>query len=361
MESRVRKTFPGLKAIAITCTILALLQTAAKAQIVTSSISGTVIDPQKAVVKGAMITLSTASNPKLRQIKTNGDGYFNLADLQPGTYSVTVDATGFDSLTETDIVLTAAQDVSIGQLQLALGSVHESVTVTTNPSGIDHETPNTESELSTKELEDLPTRSYDIMEALTLLPGVADSDAGQHDSPSTSSGTTLNINGMQTYSENVMIDGVASTDPADGATINTLPSIGMIQELKLTTSNFRADSGRNAGPSIIMVTKAGSQQLHGAFNIPVRNEWFDANDPDQKRQGLPKLQYRLVLPDVTLTGPLLIPHLISRQQHLFFAVSAQFQAQSAEPLPGTKLITVPTLAERQGNYTLSTILTNPYA
>jgi len=358
MVFRAQKTFPRMRALAITCTILALLQTPARAQIITSSVSGTVVDPTKAAIKGATVTLSTASNPKVRQIKTNSDGYFDLADIQPGTYSITVDAPRFDSLVETDIIVTAAQNISMGQLQLAVGSVNETVTVTTNPSGIDHETPNSESQLSTKELENLPTRSYDIMEALTLLPGVADSAAGQHDSPSTTSGTTLNINGMQTYSENVMIDGVASTDPADGATINTLPSIGMIQELKLTASNFRADSGRNAGPSIIMVTKGGSENFHGAFNLPVRNEWFDANDPDRKRQNLPKEPYRLVLPDVTLTGPLIIPHVISRQQHLFFAVSAQFQAQSSDPLPATKTITVPTLAERQGNYTLSTILNN---
>jgi len=350
MDHRVKKTFPGLLAIMATCTMLALLQTAAKAQIITSSISGTVVDPSKAAIKGATVTLGTAGNPKVRQIKTNDEGFFNLADVQPDTYTITIEAKGFGKLSDQEIVVTAAQNVSLGQMQLAVGAFSEEVTVTSDITGIDRETPNSESQLSTKELTEISVRSYDPMEALTLLPGTVDTASGQHDSPSTTSGTTTNINGFRTESNNVMIDGVASTDPADNATINTLPSIGMIQELKLTASNYRADSGRNAGPSVIIVTKGGGDQVHGSFDLPVRNEFFDANDPDQKRQGLPKPQYRLVLPDITVTGPILIPHVISRQQHLFFAVSFQYQSQSQNPLPNVKLATVPTLLERQGNF-----------
>jgi hypothetical protein len=340
---------------------MVIVPAAAMAQIISSSISGTVIDPEKAVVVNATVTVSTASNAKFRQIKTNSQGFFNVVDLQPGTYSIIIEAKGFDMLAEPEIVVTAAQNMSLGQMQLTVGKTSDTITVTSNTSGIDTESANTENQLSTEELEKIQVRSYDIMDALTLLPGNVDMSAGTHDAPNTTSGSNTYTDGMRNSSKNVMIDGVASTDPGNGGTINTLPSVGMIQELKVTASNFRADSGRNAGPSVILVTKSGTQAVHGSFNFPFRNEFFDANDPDQKRQGLGKAPYRLALPDVTVTGPLLIPHLISARQHLFFTASFQYQSQSQNPVPSTKLITVPSILERQGDFSLSNTYVVPTA
>jgi hypothetical protein len=234
---------------------------------------------------------------------------------------------------------------------MTVGSVNEVVTVAANGSGIDTETPNTEQSLSTEELDKVQVRSYDIMEALTLVAGSVDTASGTHDAPDKTSGASISINGTRSDSRNLMIDGVASSDPQDGTTINTLPSIGMVQELKVLSSNFRADSGRNSGPSVIIVTKGGTDQLHGSLDFPFRNEFFDANDPDRKRQGLPKTQYRLILPSYTVTGPILIPHVIGRNDHLFFVVSQQYEDRVTDPLPATKIVSVPTAAERMGIFT----------
>jgi hypothetical protein len=325
----------------------------AVAQLVTGSISGTVTDSKGAVIQKATVTLSTSESARGRVLKTNSDGFFNASDLLPGAYTITIESAGFQTLTEPDVVVTSQKEVSLGKLQMAVGAVTETTTVTADISGIDRESANVQSTLSTNELDKIESKSYDIMEALTLLPGTVDSNSGNDDSPSMTSGSNTNINGLRTNSKNVMIDGVASNDPGPGSMVNTLPSIGMVAELKLMSTNYRADSGRNSGPSVIIITKNGSPEIHGSFNIPLRNEFFDANNPDQKRQGLTRAPYRLFIPDYTLTGPLLIPHLIGRNRHMFFQLSQQFQLQVKDSTPSTKLSTVPTLLERQGNFTQS--------
>ena len=338
----------------ITFIVLALLcLPPALAQVITSSVSGTVVDSEKAVIPGAAVSVRGSQGDLVRSIKSNADGFFQITDLQPGTYSVTVESKGFGEVTEANVIVTAAKDVSLGEFVLKPGEVQEVVTVTSVTNGVDTESPNNEASLSTEELEKIRVRSDDIMEALTLLPGNTDTASGTRDAPNANSVANIYTNGVRSNSKNIMIDGVATMDPMSGAFVNTLPSIDMVQELKIMATNYRADSGRNAGPSVIIITKPGSQVVHGSFDFPFRNEFFNANTPDAKRLGQPRAPYRLLLPSYTVTGPILIPHLISRQSHLFFTISQQLQIQSSDPQPTVKYASMPTALERQGNFSQS--------
>jgi len=346
-------TGPFLKAgCLLVALLLAGMLSTVFAQVITSSITGVVVDATQARIPGATVTLMNHQDGTLvREIKSNEQGFFRFSDLLLGTYDVKVEESGFDTFLKTGLVITSTDDVSLGNVILKAGSEATTIVVHAETVTVDTTTANNENSLSAADLSDVKVRSDDPMEAMTLLPGMTDNASGTRDAPSTTSVANIYTNGIRSNSKNIMIDGAASLDPGSGANVNAMPSSAMIAEMKVVASNYRADSGRNAGPTVTIVTKGGSSVIHGSFDFPFRNEFFNANSPDEINKGLPRPEYRLILPSYTLSGPILIPHVIGSSSRLFFMVAQQYQYQKQDV--GPKSSTMPTTAELQGNFAQS--------
>src|SRR5436190_10308315 len=262
----------------------------------TGSIAGLVTDQSAAVMPGVTVEATNTATGQVRNTVTGGDGYYTLPLLQPGRYDVKAALSGFKPVVQKGI------DVSVGDtsrvdVKLTVGGVEESVTV----SG---ETPLVETSHATlgitidqQKVVELPLNGRNFTQLGTLIPGVvappgglggAAGDATPGGFGAATAG--FNVNGMRNQSNNFLLDGASNND-----TFNTgfvmRPPPDAIQEFKIQTHSYNAEFGRNAGSVVNVVTKAGTNELHGAtweFNrddaLQARNVFAPANQPKPKLQ-----------------------------------------------------------------------------
>ncbi len=235
--------------------VLLLLPSAAFAQVETGQISGTVTDPQGAVISGAAVTVTSRDSGATRSIKTTGDGSFNVTNLQPGTYEVKVEGAGFGSKT-------LAAQVSVGtktniDVQLEVGGNAASVDVIAGEQGIQVNTENQtlQTVVSQKELRELPTIERNPYSLVQLSGNVSPADPSGR-------GAGFAINGQRAASTNVLLDGADNNDQFT-ATVGQDVPLDSIQEFSVLTNNFSAEFGRAGGGIVNLATKAGSNQFHG--------------------------------------------------------------------------------------------------
>ena len=246
----------------------ALLPAPAFAQ-ATGSIAGLVTDQSAGVMPGVTVEATNVATGQLRNTVTGADGFFTLPLMQPGRYDVKATLTGFKPVVRNDI------DVSVGDtsrvdVKLAVGGLAESITVSA-------ETPLVETSHSTlgitidrQKVVELPLNGRNFTQLGTLIPGVvappgglggAAGDATPGGFGAATAG--FNVNGMRNQSNNFLLDGASNND-----TFNTgfvmRPPPDAIQEFKIQTHSYGAEFGRNAGSVVNVVTRGGTNQVHGA-------------------------------------------------------------------------------------------------
>ena len=249
----------------------------------TGSIAGLVTDQSAAVMPGVTVEATNTATGQVRNTVTGGDGYYTLPLLQPGRYDVKAALSGFKPVVQKGI------DVSVGDtsrvdVKLTVGGVEESVTV----SG---ETPLVETSHATlgitidqQKVVELPLNGRNFTQLGTLIPGVvappgglggAAGDATPGGFGAATAG--FNVNGMRNQSNNFLLDGASNND-----TFNTgfvmRPPPDAIQEFKIQTHSYNAEFGRNAGSVVNVVTRAGSNQVHGAAWEFNRDDAFQARN-----------------------------------------------------------------------------------
>jgi Carboxypeptidase regulatory-like domain/TonB dependent receptor/TonB-dependent Receptor Plug Domain len=248
-----------------------LAATSLVAQTFRGTILGTVTDASGAVVSGASITVKNVNTGLERTTQTSADGSYNVPELPLGTYTVTISQTGFQTSVTNSVVVDVATDRRV-DAQLKTGQVSEKVEV----SGEELSQVNTTSAelggtLTTETIENLPVNGRDYTKLIYLNPGVSGSPDQISDSPG--SFGTFSMNGSRGRANNFLLDGTDMNDgfrndPAineagvfgDPATI--LP-IDAVAELRVL-SNYEAEYGRNSGAVVNIVTKSGTNQLHGS-------------------------------------------------------------------------------------------------
>lgn len=250
--------------------IAASLSLMVSAQSFRGTIVGRVTDPSGADVPGANVTVTQNGTNITRTVTTNDSGEYVVAQLQPGSYSLKIDAPGFKSAISTDIVLETDETrrVNIG---LDVGSVNETVTVEGEPPVINSETPEKGEVIVQRQVQELPLNVRDFTNLAQLVPGIyqrpTEDDQGQG----------LASAGTRTDSTNFILDGVSNRDDRNGAVgVNT--SVDSIQEFKVSTSTYSAEYGRLAGAQISVVSKGGTNRYSGSVFEFVRNDFFDANN-----------------------------------------------------------------------------------
>lgn len=250
--------------------VVTALALAVSAQSFRSTIVGRVTDPSGANVAGASITVTQTGTNFTRTVTSNDNGEYTAVQLQPGSYTVKVDLTGFKSVLTQNIELVTDETRRV-DITLEVGSVNETVTVQGDPPVINSETPEKGEVIVQRQVQELPLNVRDFTELAKLVPGIyqrpTEDDQGQG----------LASAGTRTDSTNFILDGVSNRDDRQGAVgVNT--SVDSIQEFKVSTSTYSAEYGRMAGAQISVVSKSGTNRFSGSIFEFVRNDVFDANN-----------------------------------------------------------------------------------
>ena len=334
-------------ALAFSCTCLF-------AQTVTSSIVGSVVDPTSQAVAIAPVTLTSTDTGAVRDATTDNLGTYRFTNVEPGTYTVTVKATGFKALTQTGIVVAAQETHNAGQMTLQLGSVSESMSVTAEAAAVQLASSEKSATVDNSDLENLTLKGRDLFGYVRLVPGVV--DTANRDVTSHSAISGMNVNGGFT-ALNFTVDGVTDMDTGSDGSVQVEPNLDSIQEMRVLTSNYQAEFGRNSSGTITVVTKNGTRDFHGTAQWNHRHEEFNAdtwvNDHTIRNgAGTAKLPYRYNIETYSIGGPVFIPkHLNKSRTHMFFFWSQERTGQFVTG--GSQFVYTPTALERAGNFSQS--------
>jgi outer membrane receptor protein involved in Fe transport len=227
--------------------------------ITTGAISGTVQDPQGAVVHGAKITVVSAATNVTSTDVAGANGTYALRNLPVGVYTVTVESAGFAPLKVPGVIVMAGNESSLGVQQLVLGNTEVVVEVDAAAPVIEATTSQITSEFGTRQIADLPVGNG--FDSLALLaPGVVNTGDGRF---SNSNGAGLSVNGQRGRSNNFEIDGQNNNDNSIGGPAFFFGNQDALQEVDVITNNFSAEYGRNLGSVVNYITKSGTNKYHG--------------------------------------------------------------------------------------------------
>ncbi len=255
------------------------------AQTFRGTILGTVTDPSGAVLPGAKVTVKNVGTGLERTTETSADGSYSLPELQIGTYTVTVTLTGFQTSVTTGVTVDVATERRV-DAAMKPGQVSTRVEVAADQLPLVETTTNTLGGVLTQnEVKDLPINGRDYTKLIFLNPGVAGSPDQITDSPG--SFGEFSMNGARGRSNNYLLDG---TDMNDGyrndpainqggvfATPSAILPIDAISDMRVL-SNYEPEYGRNAGAVVNIVTKSGTNAIHGDFFDYFRNNALDARN-----------------------------------------------------------------------------------
>ena len=260
--------------IAIFLAVTVFVTASTLAQQPTASLTGVVTDPNGAVIPGATVTAINKATNFSRSATTNGDGLYVISNLPVGMYDVRVEAKGFTTKISQDVVaLTVGQSVRL-DTALGAGKISETVDLTGEMPMVDVETSKVDAVINDKTVENLPLNGRNFLELALLTPG--NSPAPNFD-PTKTNTVLISSAGQVGRGGNVMIDGTDNNDDmVGGALINI--SQDAVQEFQVATNRFSAESGRSGSSIINVVTKAGTNTLHGSASFFER---------DRRLQGLP--------------------------------------------------------------------------
>lgn len=337
-----------------------------QAQNVTATLTGTVSDASGAVVPNATVIVKNEQSGDTRRTVSNSDGFFTVTALQPSSYAVSVQAQGFKLWEQKNIGLNANDKRNLSDIALEVGSSTETVEVVSAASQI---TPVDSGEkasvIGEKELQNIGIVGSNAAEFIKILPGMAYTGGTQNglsytgETHGTGAGPigSFSANGQRTGALDITSDGAHIIDPGCncGQAVDT--NVDMTQELKVSTSNFGAESQK--GPIVISaVGKAGGNAFHGQVYLYARDASMNANDALNNSQGVtpagvavaPKPDTRYLYPGGNIGGPLLIPgtRFNRNRDKLFFFFAYEYYKQTVDN--GLYQAFVPTAAMRGGDF-----------
>lgn len=246
------------------------------AQTSLGQIAGTVTDSTGSLLPGATITITNSGTQDIHTITSDNGGFFIVTNLPIGNYSIQIQKVGFRSERRTGFSVVADAHLT-ANFEMQIGSATESVTVT----AVAGEAINTTSgELShvidTKQVEELPLNGRNYIQLMTIIPGAVVTNPDVFSVTTSLAAGNQNINGNKSDSNNLTVDGAFNlASGSNGSLVNNVGA-DFIQEVKIETSNFSAEYGRNSGPAFNIVTKSGSNTFHGSVFEYLRNNYFDA-------------------------------------------------------------------------------------
>jgi len=241
----------------------------------TSTLSGTVVDAQNLPVKGAKITVTNAATGATRTAVTDDSGRYNLVGLPPGQYKVTVDGGASFAVYEDAAVILTVGAAGKLDVQLQLSSQEQVVTVTAEAALVETQKTDVSLTIDSRQITNLPINERDYINFTLLNP-----QAARDDTPSIGAAPTsgLNFGGQRGRSNEVSVDGADAVDKSVGGVRATV-SQEAVQEFQVITSNYMPEYGRATGGVVNIVTKSGSNEVHGNLFGFLRATAIQARDP----------------------------------------------------------------------------------
>jgi hypothetical protein len=292
---------------------------AVHAQILYGSITGTVTDKTGAVVPNAAITLTNQGTGEVRAEKVNGEGAYDILDVLPGTYTLSISSTGnFAGFSQKDIEVEVNRQVRI-DVMLQPASVSTQVTVSEAPPELQTETAEVNGEISQTELGQMPLNSSGgrNFEALyTLIPGAASVKEQNSPASNPARAMSLNVNGMSYNGNTTRIDGAVNYYGWLPYLIAYVPPADSIENVSVTTNDFTAEQGQAGGASIKVTTKSGGHDFHGSAWWYYQDAAINARPYTTISGVLPKNIFDEY--GGNLGGPIYLPKILTGRKKLFF-------------------------------------------
>jgi Carboxypeptidase regulatory-like domain len=284
----------------------------------TTSVRGTVTDPDGNSIVGANVVLANAESKTERTATTGGQGEYQFLLIAPGTYTLKVMATGFRGYEQKGLEL-LVNTPATANVQLKVGAAAEVVTVTSEIPAIDLVDASLGNSFDERQVLQIPLEGRNVPDLLSLQAGVA--YTGNRIADQDQDTRNGAVNGARSDQSNITLDGVDVNDQSNGyAFTSVLPvTQDSVQEFRVTTTNYSADQGQGSGAQVALVTKSGTNTFHGSLYEYLRNTITSANDYLVKQSelniGLPNkpLQLNRNIFGVSVGGP------IQKDRLFFFA------------------------------------------
>ena len=261
-----------------------------------SILEGTITDPAGAVIPAVEVIVEDVDTGTTRTVETSGAGRYRATALAASTYRVTVSSEGFQTYVQERVTLEVAQTTTLN-IQLELGATTETVSVTSEAPLIETGEAKVSGQIEEMEVADLPLVGRNFMTLVVLTPGVVGlpSGGGQAYAQATGDifsaeyGVNLSGNGQRAESNSFNVDGASVNASPRGGVVNHNPNADSVQELRVSVNNFSAEYGRNSSVLVNVVTKSGTNEVHGnAGLVPHQQRPAEAQSvPERRRSGLP--------------------------------------------------------------------------
>ena len=323
------------------CTANALGQASYQAQI-----RGTVTDQSGAVLVDASVTITNDATNISQQTHSDNHGQYFIVGLRPAAYTIKAESKGFETNEKKNIVLQVDQQTTV-DFVMRPSSVSETMEVTTTAPLLDTESATLGTNISSEYVKELPLANRDFFGLTFLAAGVTEV-AGSGTQDNYPSGTNFTSNGQRNATADIQLDGTLLSAPEQGEGGNSNvyyePLVESLQEMKVQNNSFSAEFGNNGGTVVNMVMKSGTNAFHGSAWYFFQRSELDARDFFNPANVGPKPDSRRNQGGFTLGGP------IVKDRTFFFVDFEKVDSSSAS----SGVVTVPTLAERTGDFSADT-------
>jgi len=309
------------------------------AQKFTGTIRGEVTDNSGAVVANAEVSLMNTATGEVRNVKTNQSGEYVALELNPGTYTVTVKQAGFKEFISKGVVLNVSS-VTVLNTRLEVGNVSEQITVEASAVQVETATGAVGNVVEGNEVEHLPLNGRSFVQLTQLMPGVSAAANFDSKNKGLQSGVDFSVNGNNTTGNIFLVDGVNNNDIGSNRTILVYPSLDAIQEFKILRNSYGPEYGQAMGAIVSIVTRGGTNSLHGGAFYDGRNDVLNATDFFNGLNHIKKDVLRRNDYGYNIGGPI-------KRDKLFFFFSEEW---NHEQRGAARSGDVPTVAEKQGDF-----------
>jgi hypothetical protein len=311
----------------------------------TGNITGTVRDPQGAAVPKAEVTITDEKTGQSRTVRATEDGFYTATSLPAGIYTVSTAPSGFKKTVTTGVELHVSENKTVN-LDLQVGQVTETVTVTSEAAPVELRSGEVSSLISEKQVTELPLNGRNYAQLALMVPGVSPvTQAGAGGAFATrgtglNAGVDMSVNGNQSNSNLWTVDGVNNMDVGSNRTLLVFPSVDSIQEFRVERNSFSAEFGQAQGAVVNLITKGGSNDFHGSAFEFFRNDALNANNFFLNRAGQPKPQLDYNNFGGNFSGPIV-------KNRVFFFWSEEWRRERRGQVLSAH---VPTAAEKIGDF-----------
>ncbi len=332
--------------------VVSALGARVEAQTVAGSVSGLISDSTGSAVTGATVTVTDIDRNVTFRGTSNDTGLYVVTPLPPGRYRVDAEKEGFRRFVVEEFPIATQQKATLN-IQLEVGAVAESVTVSGSAQLIDTATATLSGVVENKRIIDLPLNGRNVYSLAALTPGVMGitpaSATGGVGEGFESAGRFV-VNGGRDSSNAIIMDGVPVTVNSNTANMNAntaVPTIEGVEEFRIQTNSFSAEYGRSGGGVLTLATKSGTNEIHGSLFEFLRNSKLDANNFFSNRSGQQLGAFQRNEFGGSVGGPIVLPKLYNGKNRTFFFTAFEGRRQRSA---STRFMTLPTELQKQGDF-----------